>query len=402
MANILGFGSQNTKLHTSFSTTLPASDWTNGTLEIHDPSLFATGQYDYLIGPAPASRDEYTACAVWAERLAGDGKLLFRCETDPESDLSVQVLRFETPDADIARVFNAEGGGGGGNMQNRLEALETTVGNDAAGLVKDVAENTADLTALQSDVSEVQQQQTAQDAAISGNTAAISNVSERVSAAQTAANNAQEIADKAQSGLDGKLSLSGGTMAGVLNVLTPTVDQEAANKAYVDSLLSVTYVTNNNTSLDPNSVHSVFEGVPISSNVTFTSYFNLPKCVTSGTYRNKTFKNIYISSCSNSVFNYCLFINCYIADDLKTSNCNFYNCIISNELFVASTSSFEPKIMFFNTFIRSYSMKSEIIGTGYKTEAVFINCKASNISSIPEKIRISSDSYNNATSWMNS
>ncbi len=112
MANILGFGSQNTKLHTSFSTTLPASDWTNGTLEIHDPSLFATGQYDYLIGPAPASRDEYTACAVWAERLAGDGKLLFRCETDPESDLSVQVLRFETPDADIARVFNAEGGGG--------------------------------------------------------------------------------------------------------------------------------------------------------------------------------------------------------------------------------------------------------------------------------------------------
>ncbi len=222
MANILGFGSQNTKLHTSFSTTLPASDWTNGTLEIHDPSLFATGQYDYLIGPAPASRDEYTACAVWAERLAGDGKLLFRCETDPESDLSVQVLRFETPDADIARVFNAEGGGGGGgNMQNRLEALETTVGNDAAGLVKNVTENTADLTALQSDVSEVQQQQTAQDAAISGNTAAISNVSERVSAAQTAANNAQETADEAKSGLDGKLPLSGGTMTGAITGGTP-------------------------------------------------------------------------------------------------------------------------------------------------------------------------------------
>lgn len=121
MANILGFGSQNTKLHTSFSTTLPASGWTNGTLEIHDPSLFATGQYDYLIGPAPASRDEYTACAVWAERLTGDGKLLFRCETDPESDLSVQVLRFETPDAggaNTARVFNAgSGGGGGGGMK---------------------------------------------------------------------------------------------------------------------------------------------------------------------------------------------------------------------------------------------------------------------------------------------
>lgn len=116
MANILGFGSQNSKLHTSFSTTLPASGWTNGTLEIHDPSLFATGQYDYLIGPAPASRDEYTACAVWAERLSGDGKLLFRCEIDPESDLSVQVLRLETPDAggaDTARVFNAGGGGGG-------------------------------------------------------------------------------------------------------------------------------------------------------------------------------------------------------------------------------------------------------------------------------------------------
>ena len=71
----------------------------------------------------------------------------------------------------MAKVFNLTGGGGDG-IRKRLEALEKTVGGSEAGLVKGVAENTADLTALRSDVSDVQRQQSAHDTAISANTAA--------------------------------------------------------------------------------------------------------------------------------------------------------------------------------------------------------------------------------------
>ncbi len=104
-----------------FSLELPASGWTDGDLTVSSPLLLAAGRYSYLVGPAPASRDEYTECVIWAERLTEDGKLLFHSEFDPESTLSVQVLRFETPDAggaNTARVFNAgSGGGGGGGMK---------------------------------------------------------------------------------------------------------------------------------------------------------------------------------------------------------------------------------------------------------------------------------------------
>ena len=99
-----------------FSLELPAGGWSDGDLTASSPLLLAAGRYSYLVGPAPASRDEYTECVIWAERLTEDGKLLFHSEFDPESTLSVQVLRFETPDAggaDTARVFNAGGGGGG-------------------------------------------------------------------------------------------------------------------------------------------------------------------------------------------------------------------------------------------------------------------------------------------------
>lgn len=104
-----------------FSLELPAGGWADGDLTASSPLLLAAGRYSYLIGPAPASRDEYTECVIWAERLTEDGKLLFHSEFDPESTLSVQVLRFETPDAGgagTARVFNAgSGGGGGGGMK---------------------------------------------------------------------------------------------------------------------------------------------------------------------------------------------------------------------------------------------------------------------------------------------
>ena len=104
-----------------FSLELPAGGWSDGDLTVSSPLLLAAGRYSYLVGPAPASRDEYTECVIWAERLTEDGKLLFHSEFDPESTLSVQVLRFETPDAGgagTARVFNAgSGGGGGGGMK---------------------------------------------------------------------------------------------------------------------------------------------------------------------------------------------------------------------------------------------------------------------------------------------
>lgn len=100
-----------------FSLELPAGGWADGVLEVTDPNLLAAGRYSYIVGPAPESRDEYTDCVVWAERVPEDGRLVFHNEADPETVLTVNILRLETPDAGgaaTARVFNAGGGGGGG------------------------------------------------------------------------------------------------------------------------------------------------------------------------------------------------------------------------------------------------------------------------------------------------
>lgn len=79
-----------------------------------------------------------------------------------------------------------------GDVGNRLDtldsevsAIKTTVGDATSGLVKDVDANMGDIAALQADVQEIQSQQTAQDAAISGNTTAIGNAVSRITAVET-------------------------------------------------------------------------------------------------------------------------------------------------------------------------------------------------------------------------
>ncbi len=127
----------------------------------------------------------------------------------------------------MAKVFNLTGGGGDG-IRKRLEVLEKTVGGSEAGLVKGVAENTADLTALRSDVSDVQRQQSAHDTAISANTAAAaaakaaadsaasdaSAAAQAAQAAQTAAGSASAAASDALAKANAALPLAGGTMTG--------------------------------------------------------------------------------------------------------------------------------------------------------------------------------------------
>ena len=129
----------------------------------------------------------------------------------------------------MAKVFNLTGGGGDG-IRKRLEVLEKTVGGSEAGLVKGVAENTADLIALRSDVSDVQRQQSAHDTAISANTAAAaaakaaadsaasdaSAAAQAAQAAQTAAGSASAAASDALAKANAALPLSGGTMTGAI------------------------------------------------------------------------------------------------------------------------------------------------------------------------------------------
>lgn len=153
------------------------------------------------------------------------------------------------------------------DVTQRLESLETAVGDSTSGLVKDVTENMGDIATLQADVAEIQAQQTAQDTAISGNTTAIDNVRAVATAALpksggtmsgTVNMNAQVIRNAGSYQLNSSASavkftseisnqyllgmysdthsedIAKGTkiIAGVAN---PKFDHDAANKEYVDS-----------------------------------------------------------------------------------------------------------------------------------------------------------------------
>lgn len=91
-------------------------------------------------------------------------------------------LAVETNTADIT-ALKSQIGQVPSDVTDRLTSLETTVGDNTSGLVKDVNDNMADISTAQADIAEIKQQQTAQDTAISGNTTAIGNVNTKADAA---------------------------------------------------------------------------------------------------------------------------------------------------------------------------------------------------------------------------
>lgn len=378
-----------------------------------------------------------------------------------------------------------------GNLSERITAIEATVGDSTSGLVKDVDSNMGDIAALQADVSEINAQQSAQDTAISGNTTAISNMSDRVTAARTAADAAQETADTAKTsaeaaqatadtaqaaaeaaqttataaetaandaknGLNDKLSISGGTMTGVIRggaphtsqlpmkpvyqdvypsdsntpkavlhmgadqrtitfgtaerqivssesnavtltgIKSPTQNYDAANKKYVDSKIPVpTYpiVYVNNESL-PHSNNKIVIGELLNPQ---------PKLTLSGIdYSNIVFCNLHIELTQDTSFYSCRFINCTITESKTARNltatllstfCS--NCLFELDVLLSEINA-NTEAFFYNCFFTD-----EITSiSNNPILCVFVGCKAPN-SSRPQDSQISPSSYNNTEEWMN-
>lgn len=79
----------------TFDLVLPASGWVNGELTIADSRLLALSTHKYLVDADEASREEYLECNVQARNITTTGFITFKNDTDPTTDLTVNVIRLE-------------------------------------------------------------------------------------------------------------------------------------------------------------------------------------------------------------------------------------------------------------------------------------------------------------------
>ena len=79
----------------SFDLVLPTSGWVNGELTVADSRLLALSTHKYLVDAYEASREEYLECNVQARNITTTGFITFKNDTDPTTDLTVNVIRLE-------------------------------------------------------------------------------------------------------------------------------------------------------------------------------------------------------------------------------------------------------------------------------------------------------------------
>lgn len=78
-----------------FDLVLPVSGWINGEITIADNRLLAMATHKYLIDADEASREEYLECNVQARNITTTGFITFKNDTNPTTDLTVNVIRLE-------------------------------------------------------------------------------------------------------------------------------------------------------------------------------------------------------------------------------------------------------------------------------------------------------------------
>ena len=79
----------------AFDLVLPVSGWVNGELTIADSRFLALKTHKYLVDADEASHEEYLECNVQARNITTTGFITFKNDTDPTTDLTVNVIRLE-------------------------------------------------------------------------------------------------------------------------------------------------------------------------------------------------------------------------------------------------------------------------------------------------------------------
>lgn len=76
----------------SFTVNLPSSGWSNGAQTISDVNFLASG-FAFTVAPNSASRAKYMESLVYADDVTVDGQMTFHCDTTPDTNLTVNILR---------------------------------------------------------------------------------------------------------------------------------------------------------------------------------------------------------------------------------------------------------------------------------------------------------------------
>lgn len=81
--------------HIGISVTLPAANWSGRAQTAAHASLLADSNYFYIVGPDASMRSAYESCGISADNVTTDGQITFHCESVPESDVTVSIIRLE-------------------------------------------------------------------------------------------------------------------------------------------------------------------------------------------------------------------------------------------------------------------------------------------------------------------
>ena len=71
--------------------TLPTANWASNKQTIQNVAFLADSDYWYFVCPNDACRDY----GILAENIETDGEMTFQCQTVPESDITIYILRLE-------------------------------------------------------------------------------------------------------------------------------------------------------------------------------------------------------------------------------------------------------------------------------------------------------------------
>lgn len=76
----------------TFSVTLSAASWSNGSQTVSNANFLATG-YAYLVSPAAQYFDDYVSARIYGSDVTTDSAMTFTSENTPSGDIVVNILR---------------------------------------------------------------------------------------------------------------------------------------------------------------------------------------------------------------------------------------------------------------------------------------------------------------------
>lgn len=84
----------NSPMPVSFAVLLPKSGWNGKMQTVSNDKFLATG-YVYTVRPDGSSFADSEMAGVHSDNVTEDGKMIFYCNTIPETDLTMNILRME-------------------------------------------------------------------------------------------------------------------------------------------------------------------------------------------------------------------------------------------------------------------------------------------------------------------